>query len=103
MQGGVDARRILLEDRARTTLESVLFCTQILRRRGTGGTILVCTDSYHQRRCAFLFRMQGFTTETPAMPSGLRANGPLRWAWYHVRECIALPRDVIRLLLRGAA
>jgi uncharacterized SAM-binding protein YcdF (DUF218 family) len=97
---GIDAARIIMENVALSTWDSVARCAALLRTHGIGHPVLVCTDTYHQFRCAVLLRLHGFGAVRPPMPSGRATNGALRWAWYYLRDyLLALPKDVALTVL----
>jgi vancomycin permeability regulator SanA len=97
---GVGRERIVLDTASEDTLSSVLACGAVLTTLAPLGTIVVCSDVYHQARCRILFRLLGFTTVNADTKSGRRANGLLRWMWYYVREALAIPYDIALLLLQ---
>jgi len=97
---GIADDDILVEDRAADTLQSVLFCDAILRRRQDIGLLVPCSSGYHNPRCALLFRMLGYRVRVGRMPPDLPHLGPLKWGVYVMKECIALPYDALLLLLR---
>jgi uncharacterized SAM-binding protein YcdF (DUF218 family) len=85
---GIPETRIVIEDRARTTLESVRRCKSIL----TGlqpSRIVICTDDFHLARCQWLMKRAGFDTE------GLAARSERRRLWPRLREALALPVDTL--------
>jgi len=99
VQGGVQPQRIVRDDRACDTLESVVNCAAILRRLGATA-VLVCTDGYHLPRCRLLFRLAGVTTEAEPVPRDLDTTALLTRLFYGARELVALPLDACLFLLR---
>jgi uncharacterized SAM-binding protein YcdF (DUF218 family) len=97
---GVDGREILVESQASDTLESALLCDRILRRRDDIELIVPCTSRYHVPRCAVLLRLLGYRVRIGRMPADRPYVGWRKWAAYVLKECIALPWDVLLLLLR---
>ena len=95
---GVAAPRILLEDQARDTLQSVRYCSRLLRRRGGIGRVLVSTSSYHRLRCTWLFRLAGFDSLALPADSDRPHLGWAKWLRYVAKELIALPWDAAWLL-----
>lgn len=85
---GIDDDAIMPEDRSTTTRENLLFSKKLLEDRGTRGTLLVVTSSYHVLRAAVQSRR-------------LRVDAEVRGAktaWYYVpnaflREFVALLAD----------
>jgi uncharacterized SAM-binding protein YcdF (DUF218 family) len=97
---GVDADEILVEDQAEDTLQSVILCHRILRRRSDVDLIIPCSSPYHNLRCALLFRMLGYKVQIHPMPKD-RPHLPLwKWFFYVLKEAIALPYDTAMLLFR---
>jgi len=99
---GVPEAAILVEDRARDTLENARLSIPILRRAGVSRAILV-TDRVHMPRALTLFRLLGMPAEAApcAAPAGRRG------ALYRAKEAAALPLHAARAgairLRRGRA
>jgi uncharacterized SAM-binding protein YcdF (DUF218 family) len=98
---GIDPGRIVIEDRGRDTLESVRLCDRLLRQRGDCRSLICCTSSYHQPRCALLLRLLGYRVVVPDMPDIARRPSRAAWARLVARELIATPYDAALLLIRG--
>ncbi|MBC7274905.1 YdcF family protein [Nocardioides sp.] len=84
-QRGVAADDILVEDRARTTRENLLYSAQLLERHGQPTPYLIVTNNYHAPRAAMLARRLGIDAQ---------AIGA-RTAWYYwpsayLREFVAV-------------
>src|SRR5665213_1973245 len=77
----------------RDTLESVRLCDAILRRRGDFGRIVCCTSTYHQPRCALLFRLLGYRVLLPRMPNGWGRLSAMKYARTVLKEILATPYD----------
>jgi uncharacterized SAM-binding protein YcdF (DUF218 family) len=101
--GGIDPALILVEAKARDTLESVRFCDRILRERGDCRRVIVCTSTYHQSRCALLLRLLGYRVVAPEVPNGWGKLKVRRYGVALLKEAIAAPYDAGLLLLRRAA
>jgi uncharacterized SAM-binding protein YcdF (DUF218 family) len=100
LAAAVKADEILIEDQAKDTLQSVLFCDRILRRRPDVDLLIPCSSRYHNLRCALLFRMLRYRVEIRSMPKE-RPHLPLwKWLLYVLKEAIALPYDAALLLFR---
>jgi len=95
---GVGAPRILLESEARDTLQSVRYCSRMLRRRGGIDRVLVSTSSYHRLRCTWLFRLAGFDSQALPAASDRPYLGWGKWLRYVIKELVALPWDAAWLL-----
>src|SRR5215831_3576797 len=57
---GVKQEDIILENRARNTIESVEYCHAIMSARSDVEAVVPCTSRYHIPRCALLFRLLGY-------------------------------------------
>jgi uncharacterized SAM-binding protein YcdF (DUF218 family) len=99
VEGGVPADRIVRDDRALDTLQSVVNCTAIVGRLGATA-VMVCSDGYHLPRCRVLFRLAGVATRAEPVPPDLDTTARLKRFSYAARELVALPLDVCLLLLR---
>lgn len=97
---GVPEARILVEDQARDTLESVVLCDAILRHHTDVNLVVPCTSGFHQPRCQALLRLAGWRVRLFRMPSDRPYVGPLRFAGYIAKEVLALPYDMALLALR---
>ncbi len=99
LEHGISANKIVMEESARSTLDSARACSQILQKNRWSQAVLV-TDRYHITRAAILFRLFGInvTCSTPAFVE----FGPQRWQWWawHFREFIALLWSLLRYYTR---
>ncbi|HEX2722995.1 MAG TPA: YdcF family protein [Gemmatimonadaceae bacterium] len=87
---GVPDTVILLEDKGRTTRESMLAVVDILGARGISSAILV-SDPFHMLRLSIIGRRFGLTTYTsPTRTSPISPNREKRWR-YIVGESIKAP------------
>jgi len=71
---GIDAGRILLDERARNTHENALFVRDIARARGLA-RVLVVTSAFHMRRAAECFAAVGMDVDTLAVDYRAHASG----------------------------
>ena len=94
---GVRPSRIIVEKRAEDTLQSVMYCAQIIRGLDAAA-VIVCTDRYHVARCRSLFRLAGIPTVAAPFLRAPAPAGMQRWLVSCVREAVALPFDVMLLL-----
>jgi uncharacterized SAM-binding protein YcdF (DUF218 family) len=99
---GIADERILLEPHGRDTLESVRLCDALLRERGDCARVVCCTSTFHQPRCALLFRLLGYEVVLPPMPSARRHLARARYARLVLKEMAATPYDAMLLLGRRA-
>jgi len=101
IKGGVSSNDIEIDEKSTDTMDSIVACVNILKARNIR-RIIICTDTYHVLRIKLLFRIFGMQPVSYPMPSGLKANGWLRWIYYYVREAAAilwdLPIGVVRKL-----
>jgi uncharacterized SAM-binding protein YcdF (DUF218 family) len=100
---GVDGHKVIVEDAARDTLESVRLCTRLLRQRGDVRQLLVCSSSYHNLRCTLLFRLAGFPASAVPAASDRRQLGSAKWLRYVLKEFLATPWDATLLLVHRMA
>lgn len=98
IEAGIDPNRIVPEICARDTLESVRLCDEILRGRGDCGRLVCCTSTYHQPRCALLFRLLGYKVVLPPMPNGMGRLSSLKYGRSILRELLATPYDALLML-----
>jgi uncharacterized SAM-binding protein YcdF (DUF218 family) len=70
---GVPARRLMLEDRSRTTAENAAFSRRLVMPK-PGERWLLVTSAYHMPRSIGAFRRAGFPVE--AYPVDYRTTGP---------------------------
>lgn len=96
---GVRPEQVVLDRESTDTLSSVRACARLLRAHAARGAVVVCTSAYHQPRCRVLFRLAGIRTSGAAMPADLPHLGFLKFVYYLVRETVALPYDVMLMIL----
>lgn len=89
---GVEAAQVVVEERARNTIQNALFCRPLLRRHHWRRVVVV-TDSFHVPRTAYIFRRFGLRVRV----EGVRPAHPAaQWWLAHLREAAALPWTIIR-------
>jgi uncharacterized SAM-binding protein YcdF (DUF218 family) len=93
----VSEDHILVDDQSKDTLASAVACAHALKE--TTDHVVVCSSSYHNPRCATLLRILGLKARIPAMPKDLPWLGPSKFSFYVLREAVALPWDVLLLLV----
>lgn len=88
---GVEAARIIVEDRSRNTFENAVYSGRIIGDRGWRRVIVV-TDAYHMPRALYVFRRLGLAAV--GAPVG-KCAGTSRWRWYasYLRESAALVKS----------
>ena len=92
---GIDPSRLLLEERATSTLESARDCARIITARGWTRVIVV-SDRYHLARALMAFRHFGVAARGSA-PPGRGDTAEWRWLLLHLRELVAIPWYMVRL------
>lgn len=90
--------QIVVDGDSTDTLESVIRCARLLKRRDDIETVTVCTDRYHILRCRWLLWLLGVRTRYGHMPSGRQANGLIRWCFLYVRDLMLFPIDTFLLI-----
>ncbi len=99
MNLGVAEDKIILEEKAKDTLESVINCAAILKQFNNNNQVYVSSDIYHIPRCRLLFYLLAIKTKPACTESGLRANGIIKWSYFYFREIFALPYDATLMLI----
>jgi len=105
LAAGIPDERILVEDTALDTLDSVRRCHAILRQRTDAETVIPCTSNYHAPRCAWLLRLLGYRVRIVAMPDDGQFLGSRKLLLYIAKEVLVTPYDILLLLcqMRGDA
>jgi uncharacterized SAM-binding protein YcdF (DUF218 family) len=70
-QHGVDAGDILVEDRARSTRENLVYSVRLLEQHGVPAPYLIVTNDYHAPRAAMLARQLGIDAQAIGAPTAL--------------------------------
>ena len=63
VENNVDEEKIILEDKATTTLENIIFSKEIIEDLNLGDRILIVTSDYHLFRGRFIASILGFDNE----------------------------------------
>ena len=92
---GIPSSRVLLDEAATNTIDSVRNCVAILQSLPKYGEVVVCSDIYHIPRCRWLFKIYGITTRPGRVASGQSQNKLSRWLYYYLREVGAIPVDTV--------
>jgi uncharacterized SAM-binding protein YcdF (DUF218 family) len=96
VERGVDAGRIVMEDRSRTTEENLANTQRVLTARGITGRVAVVTNNFHAFRAALLMRqvkMPGYSLGSP--------TAGYYWPSATIREYVAILRDNKNLNIVG--
>ena len=98
MERGIPEEKIVMEETAKSTLESAMACDDIIKKNNWK-TALIVTDRYHLLRSILLFRQFGVHVDGSA-PEGSRIEmGRLR-CWHMIfREMCAIPWNIILTLI----
>ncbi|MCQ8278313.1 YdcF family protein [Acetobacteraceae bacterium KSS8] len=100
LHAGVTADRILTDERARDTLDTVFNVRAMLRDLGHRGPVFAATSAYHLPRCIVLLRLAGLAARpVPPPPEPASHLFLRRWRW-RLREVPALPWDALLLFGR---
>lgn len=91
VEAGIDAAKVLQEDRARNTLENIRFSHVLAPET----LFVIVTDSYHGPRAWMTARALGLRAEVSS-PT-MQGTAPLRVLKSWLRECIALPFYALKL------
>lgn len=95
---GVPDTAILIEPNSRDTVENAREAARLLRVRG-GGKVVLVSDRCHLPRAALLFRLAGLRVAGWAGVPSPSISWEIGAA---IRECLALPRSLARVLRRPA-
>lgn len=91
---GIPSSQILIEDRAKDTVENLDFSNALVRERQPEGQLWLVTSDYHALRAALASRQMGLEA---------RAFGGKTAAYYRpsafLRECVAIARDQLKLMI----
>jgi uncharacterized SAM-binding protein YcdF (DUF218 family) len=105
-EGGVPDSEIYVEDQATDTLQTILLCVKIIKGMRTKAVVWVCTDTYHVRRCIWLFRLLGVKAKAGKVEDGRSETKPWKWLKFVAREYPAIVWDtaiLAKLKLTGGA
>lgn len=91
---GVEPSRIILEQRAKTTLGSVALCRDMLREYPPSTPVYLCSHRYHLPRASLSFRAAGVEIAgiIAAVDDG-RETGLRRWVYQRLREAPGMVFD----------
>jgi uncharacterized SAM-binding protein YcdF (DUF218 family) len=95
---GIEPARLVLEERATSTLESARECARIIADRGWSRILLV-SDAYHLPRARLAFHRFGVSARGSAPSGGRGDTASWQWLLLHLRELVAIPWYVVRLPL----
>lgn len=94
LAAGIEAGRVVVEDRSRNTIGNALHCRPLAAERGWR-RLLVVTDACHMARSLYIFHRLGLKVRpAPAWPGGVPGA---EWYAAWLREVLALPWTMIRV------
>ena len=96
IKAGVDADRIITEDRAANTDENIRFSLQIINKRQLNRDIAIVTDSYHQLRARIIAHKQDASLSVSPVNTVNGYTGFWLYPTYFVREWFAVPAEIIK-------
>jgi uncharacterized SAM-binding protein YcdF (DUF218 family) len=102
LQAGVKSECIVPETRAKNTLHNVINSAHIIKKLPLSGAAIVCSVNFHIPRCRMLLYLMGISTTSRPMPAVSRHIGWIRRAYFYCREAVAIPVDIIILLVLKA-
>jgi uncharacterized SAM-binding protein YcdF (DUF218 family) len=97
--GGVDPRRIELDEESGDTLQSVLATARFLRQRERARCV-VCSDRYHIPRIRLLLGALGVGSLPGPLAPGRGGASLPHWTRMRLREGVAIPYDLAIVLSR---
>ena len=102
IEKGVTEDQIIVEESAKSTLDSAYACSKIIRINGWSSALIV-TDRYHVLRSVFLFRQFGIRVffSTPE-DVGFTVKSWKFWYRYS-REFLSFPWNLFRVCIRKFA
>ena len=102
IEKGVSENQIIVEESAKSTIDSAYACSKIIRMNGWSSALIV-TDRYHVLRSVFLFRQFGIRVffSTPE-DVGFTVKSWKFWYRYS-RELLAFPWNIFRVCIRKIA
>jgi vancomycin permeability regulator SanA len=95
---GVPNKNIQMEETGTDTLSSALACARLLHTHR--GPVFVASSAYHLLRCVALLRLADCRAGACPPPPYPAAPGPFSRWYMRLRECAALPVDIISISLR---
>lgn len=94
VEHGVFEEQIIMEETAKSTLESAISSSDIIKKNGWS-TALIVTDKFHLFRSILLFRQFGIHVIGSAPKGSKIEMGRLRWWHMILREVFAIPWSII--------
>lgn len=101
VEAGVEARRLVLDEESRDTLQNVVAAARFIHRQQLDGAI-VCTDAYHAPRARMLFAALGVSSSPGPIAPGRTGTRRRYWLGMRLRELVAYPYDFAVVLARRA-
>jgi len=98
LKQGLNSENILVEDKGKSTFQSVLESIRIIREHNWTNAIVV-SDPYHLFRALLVFRCFNIRVIGSAAKGGKEANKLWKWSYYYLREYIALPWYIVLIII----
>lgn len=89
---GADSNRLIIEDKALSTYENILFSQRIIEAQDKEKNLAIVSDRFHQLRARLIVEKLGIKSHVGAVNS---KTAFLYIPTYYVREWIALPYEVL--------
>jgi uncharacterized SAM-binding protein YcdF (DUF218 family) len=87
---GIDADRLILEERSKSTEENLAYSKEIIENQGLSPLVAVVSDGFHQLRAAMIAKDLGLT------PFSVSAQTPFAaFPAFYVRELFALAEQLV--------
>lgn len=84
---GLDAKRIIIEDKSTSTQENLEFSKEILNQKGLGTDVVIATDLFHQYRASLIAKKTNLTVKAVSAKTSLWLI-PTYWVreWFGLAE-----------------
>ena len=99
-ESGAAEARLILDEASLDTLQNVEAAVRHAREGGHP-YVVVCSDSYHLPRIRMMLALHGVEARTGPVPWGPAGGSVAHWIGMSLRELLAIPHTLARLLLRG--
>lgn len=96
---GVAVERLILDEVSLDTLQNVEAAVR-QEREGGHPYVVVCSDGYHLPRIRVLLALHGIETRAGPVPRGPAGASAAYWIGMSLRELLAIPHSLLRLLAR---
>jgi uncharacterized SAM-binding protein YcdF (DUF218 family) len=94
---GIAESRIVMEDKATSTIESAVLCTDLLKASGWSEAWIV-TDVFHLPRTLLLFRCFGIRGRPSCPDRTGKGTSRFHWIYLWLREIVAIPWALLQVI-----